>query len=288
MSILFFSSCIVNGFIFRYNKRTVLLNENKGIVMFTLNHFIWLAVSLVLIIISVIMLKKYNPDINKVLTAACAAAVLSEFTRAFSLMHLVPSADGSTMTPFLELHNLPFHLCSVQVLLIFFVRFAKEGQLRTAVLAFMYPTCALGAFIALFIPIIFTDDIDVSQAFTHPIAYQYFLWHSVLVILGIYIAISKQVDIQRKHCVTTVGILAGMALISIYLNSWMSMVTYRNGEVVSVDYTPNFFFTYQPPIPFEFTAIWQWYIYFMILFVVVCICAIIFYLPFFKKRQDSN
>ena len=82
-----------------------------------------------------------------------------------------------------------------------------------------------------------------------------------------------------------------MALISIYLNSWMSMATYENGEVVSVDYTPNFFFTYKPPVPFDFTAIWQWYVYFVILLVVVCIFALVFYAPFFKKgkkREENN
>ena len=256
--------------------------------MFTVNHFIWLAISFAAIITCIVLLNKYKPDITKVLTWACIGAVMSEFTRAFSLMHLVPSADGSTMTPFLELHNLPFHLCSVQVLLIFFTRLAKEGKVRTAILAFMYPTCAAGAFIALFIPIIFTDDISVTQAFTHPIAYQYFLWHSMLVILGVYIATSRQVDIRRVHCLTTIGILGGMALISIYLNSWMSMVTYRNGEVVSVDYTPNFFFTYKPPIPFEFTELWQWYVYFVILLAVVCMFALIFYMPFFRRRGESR
>ncbi len=256
--------------------------------MFTLNHIIWLVISIILIAAAIYLLNKYKPDLDKVLTAACIGAVLSEFTRAFSLMHLVPSADGSMMTPFLELHNLPFHLCSVQVLLIFFVKFAKDGELRTAILAFMYPTCAAGAFIALFIPIIFTDDIDVSQAFTHGIAYQYFLWHSLLVILGIYIAVSKQVNIQRKHWLTTVGILTGMALISIYLNSWMSMVTYENGEIVSVDYTPNFFFTSRPPIPFDFTSIGQWYVYFIILVALVCLFALIFYLPFFKNEEHKK
>ena len=256
--------------------------------MFTAYHFIWLAVSFILIAAAIVLLIKYKPDMRRVLTWACIGAVLSELTRAFSLMHLIPSADGTITIPFLELHNLPFHLCSVQVLLIFYSRFAKESKLRTAILAFMYPTFAAGAFIALFIPIIFTDDIHVSQAFTHPIAYQYFLYHSMLVILGVYIAVSKQVDIQRKHCFTTIGILFFMAFISIYLNSWMAMPTYRNGEVVSVDYTPNFFFTYKPPVPFEFTEIWQWYIYFMILVAVVCIFALVFYMPFFKKKGKEQ
>lgn len=253
--------------------------------MFTTNHFIWLAISIALIIVSTVLLVKHKPDINKVLTVACVGAVMSEFTRAFSLMQLVPSADGGTLTPFLEVHNLPFHLCSVQVLLIFYTRFAKEGKLRTAILAFMYPTCAIGAFIALFIPIIFEADISITQAFTHPIAYQYFLYHSMLVILGIYIAACKQVPIKGHHCFTTIGILFGMSLISIYLNSWMAMATYRNGEVVSVDYTPNFFFTYDPPVPFEFTSISQWYVYYLILVGLVFVFASLFYIPFFKKKD---
>ena len=103
--------------------------------MFTMNHIIWLAISFVLIITVIVWLYKNKPDMDKVLTWACIGAVLSEFTRAFSLMHLVPSADGATMTPFLELHNLPFHLCSVQVLLIFFtsIRFSIFYQYITFV-----------------------------------------------------------------------------------------------------------------------------------------------------------
>lgn len=70
--------------------------------MFTVNHFIWLFISLVIIIVSVVLLNKYKPELNKVLSVAVIVAVLSEFTRAFSLMHLIPSTDGMMNIPFVD------------------------------------------------------------------------------------------------------------------------------------------------------------------------------------------
>lgn len=231
------------------------------------------------------MLNKYKPDLKRVLTFCCAGAVASELVKVFSMIQLVPSSDGSFMTPFMEPQHLPFHLCSIQLIIIFYVRFAKEGSARTALLAFMYPTCAAGAFLALLMPSIFTNSIDVTQAFTHPIGYQYFLYHSMLIVLGIYIITSRQVDIQKKHYWSTVGILAGMAFISLYLNSWLASPNYQNGELVSVDYTPNFFFTYETPIGIQFTEIWQWYLYLGIIIVLAFVMIALFYIPVFRRKK---
>lgn len=222
---------------------------------------------------------------EKILTVACAVCVLSEVIKVFSMMELVPSSDGTTMYPYLMPQHLPFHLCSIQIIIIFYVKLAKDGKLKDALMAFLYPTCIFGAVLALVMPSIFTGGtVELSQAFTHPLPYQYFLYHTMLIILGISIIITGEVDIRRKHYFSTVGILGILAFISVYLNSWMAAPTYVSGELMNVDYTPNFFFTVKLPFDVVYTEIWQWYLYVGGIAVAGPIVIALFYLPFFKKK----
>ncbi len=251
--------------------------------MFTLNHFIWLAVCLLVGVISAAYLRKYRPSLRTVLSVACVGCIISEVIKTFSVLKMVPSADGSSMHLILEMQHLPLHLCSIQIIFIFMARFAHNKKTVETILAFMYPTCTLGALFALALPSIFSASIKVSQAFTHPLAYQFFLFHTMLVILGTYIALSGEVDIRPRHYLSTLGILAGLAFLSLYLNSIFAETTYVNGELVSVDYSPNFFFTQDTPIGIELYEKWQWYLYMAIIVALAVVLIGLFYLPFFIK-----
>ena len=153
--------------------------------MFSLYHFIWLGISMALICLCLWQLKIRKPALKKVLTVACIGAAISELVKTFSMLHMIPSSDGSQMHLYMEMQHLPLHLCSIQLLLIFYVRFASESKMRETILAFMYPTCTIGAFLALLLPAIFPESIQLTQAFTHPLGYQFFLYHAMLVILGL-------------------------------------------------------------------------------------------------------
>ena len=203
--------------------------------MFTVNHYIWMAFCAILLAAGFTCLKKYRPSLGQVLNIACIGAIISEVTKTLSVLQVVPSTDGSTMHLYMELGHLPFHLCSIQILFIFYARFAKESKAKETLLAFMYPTCAAGAFLAILLPSIFTSSIDISQAFTHPLAYQYFLYHTMLILLGMYIPMSGEVKIQGKHLLSSLGILSLLAFISLHLNSMFAVPTYVNGELVSVE-----------------------------------------------------
>lgn len=260
--------------------------------MFSVYHFIWLAICIILIAVSVVWLKKNHPSLTSVLTVCCIIAAVSEFIKVFSVIELVPSADGSTYYPYLELQHLPFHVCSIQVFLIFYARFAKEGKMKETILAFMYPM-SLGGVLALLMPSIFTTTISVSQAFTHPIAYQFFLYHAMLIVLGIYIPMSKEVNIRSRHFFSSIGILGAMVFIALYLNSMFAEPVYENGVLQSVEYTTNFIFTYKAPISIEFTELWQWYVYIAVLVSAGAFLIWLTYLPYYikekrEKRRISN
>ena len=256
--------------------------------MFTINHFIWLGICAALLIAGFIALKRYKPTLQQVLNIACIGAVLSEVTKTFSVLQVVPSADGSTMHLYMELGHLPFHLCSIQIIFIFIARFAKESEWKETLLAFMYPTCAAGAFLALLMPSIFGSSIEVSQAFTHPLAYQYFLYHVMLILLGAYIAMSGEVKIRGKHFFTSFGILALLAFISLYLNSMFAVPTYVSGELVSVEYSTNFFFTQATPIGIALTEKWHWFVYHGIIVGIAAVMLAVFYLPFVSRKKAGK
>lgn len=157
------------------------------------------------------------------------------------------------------------------------------------VLAFMYPTTIAGSVLAMLIPTIFSTTIEPSQAFTHPLAYQYFLYHAMLLILGIYIYRCDEIRIRPRHCLTTMGILSMMAFLSLYVNSIFAAPTYRNGELVSLDFVPNMFFTYEPPIDaIVLTTITDWYLYLAALVLIACVLILAFYIPIFRRENNRE
>lgn len=253
--------------------------------MYTLQHFIWLLLCAIVITVSIILARKYKPSLRQVLTIMCVVAVISEIIKTFSLMQLVPSSDGSRFYPYIELENVPLHLCSIQIILIFLTRFMKESNTRTTILAFMYPTTIVGAFFAIMIPTVFSNNVQVEDAFTNIMAYQYFLYHAALIVLGIYIVMSKEVKIERKHFVTSFLMLFAFSILSLYLNSIFADATYVDGNVKYVDYVTNFFFTYETPIGIYFTQIWHWYLYYVILFTLATMFLFLFFLPFFRNKK---
>lgn len=251
--------------------------------MYSVNHIIWLlcCASLIASILSWLLWNK--PPMKNVLSICCVVCVLSELTKVFSSITLVPSADGLKMYPYLEMSNLPLHLCSIHLGSIFYCRFGKEGKAKETLLAFMYPTCSIGAAIALFVPTILSDADAVSRAFTNPHAYEYFLYHTMLIILGLYILLGKQVNLRPKHYVSSITILCVLAFFSLYINSMFASPTYIAGELISVDFVPNLFFTYAPPIDIPLTELWHWYVYLAIISLLAISLITLLYIPIFRS-----
>ncbi len=256
--------------------------------MFTYRHFIWLAICVVLIVGAELQARKTKPSLTEVLSFCCVICVLSEVVKVFSLIRMVPSADGTIIRPYIEMNNLPLHLCSLQILLIFYVRFTENTKMREKVLAFMYPTCIIGAFLALAMPSIFTNNISIEQAFTHPQAYQFFIYHSMLIYLGIRIAVSDEIKWTSAHLKSTLVLIYTLGFISIYLNSMFAAPTYVDGVLHHVDFWPNFMFTYNNPLGIKVTELWQWFLYIGIISVLAFILVMLFYMPLLKKSKQSR
>ena len=261
--------------------------ERDGL-MFTMNHLIWVLIVLAVVVVAMKYLHQHQVPLEKLLNVCCVIALISEFVKTFSVMRMVPTADGSMYYPYISMSHLPLHLCSIQIILIFYVRFSSNTKMRETLLAFMYPSCLLGALMAIALPSIFNDSVAVSEAFIHPLAYQFFLYHAMLIVLGLYIFTSKQVELKPKHYGSTIAILVLMAFVSLYVNSLVAAPVYVNGELQSVEYAANMFFTYIPVLPIPLTEIWHWYIYLLVIVVLALTLIGVAYIPVWKRAKKQN
>lgn len=256
--------------------------------MFSVQHIIWVIVSVVIIGLSLVYLHRRKPELRDVLSACCMVCVASEVIKVLSCIEMVPSADGSIIYPYLQMQHLPLHLCSIHLFTIFFCRFGKgsiaESRTKQFLLTFMYPTCTIGALFAIALPSIFDTTITVQQAFIHPIAYQLFLYHSMLIVLGFYIPMSGEVRFSWYTYRSTMASMAVLALVGIYVNSIMASPTYVDGKLISVDYVTNFFFLYRTPIGIALNTKIAWLVYLLILMALAFSLIALFYIPLRKTK----
>ena len=258
--------------------------------MFSIQHIIWVIISVIIISLSFVYLNRKRPSLKDVLSACCIVCVASEVIKVLSCIEMVPSSDGTMIFPYLQMQHLPLHLCSIQIFTIFYCRFGKGtiagSKVKQFLLAFMYPTCTLGAVFAIALPSIFNTTITVSQAFTHPIAYQLFIYHSVLLALGLYIPMSGEVRFSWSTYRSTMLAMSVLTFLGLYFNSIFASPTYVDGKLVSVDYVTNFFFLYRTPVGIALETKLAWFVYLLILVVLAFSLIALLYLPLKKERKE--
>ncbi|MBR2706036.1 MAG: YwaF family protein [Mogibacterium sp.] len=253
--------------------------------MFTWRHLLWLVICAGLIWAAVHAFDKKRPGLDRVLTTALIAAVISEIVKMAGVIELVPSQNGELLLPYLPMNHLPLHFCSLQIILIAAAKFMKNEKRRETLLAFMAPTCVLGGILALLMPSIFTTTIPVEKAFTSPVSYQFFFFHSMIIALGLIIVRSGRIDWSMKNFRDTTLLVYLLGFISIYLNSVLASPSYADGRLVSVDFWTNFFFTYQNPLGIRITQLWQWYLYLLIIALLAALLLYLFHLPLIRRKN---
>ncbi len=256
--------------------------------MFTWRHILWLFICAAMITVTVMRYRRKRPALKKVLKTAMIISVLSEVIKIFSVIRMVPSSNGVIYGPYIPMNHLPLHFCSVQIILIYYVSTTENEKKRKKVLGYMYSTGMLGALAALAMPSIFSTSVPVERAFVSPLAYQFFFFHSMLIALGIIIAISGEITWRWKHCTDTLLFVYLLGFISLYVNSLLASPTYVDGELVSVDFWTNFFFTFNNPLGIRFTQLWHWVLYFVILFAVATALIVLSFLPLIKRDKNKS
>lgn len=254
--------------------------------MFSINHFIWIGICFVLVILGCIYFKKENPSFKKIISITFYFALASELIKVFSVIEMVPIEGKDGLYPYLELRYLPLHLCSLHILSFIYLKFSKKNStFKTWLLSFMYPSCILGGIFAIILPTIFSTSISVKEAFIHPLAYQTFLYHTMLILFGIYISRNKEVNLEKDGFRKSIISICLLSFLSLYLNSIFTIPVYENGKLISVAATTNFFFTSLAPLPIPFTSKWNWLIYLIVICLVAFMLIYVLYLPIIRRNK---
>lgn len=235
-------------------------------MMFTVNHFIWLGLCTLVIVFGLAAAEKKHIDSHTAGMVMLVICGLSETCKI--LTHMLPSPEGGCA---LDPKALPFHLCSMQIFIVFFITFAKPSPTRDRVISFSVPAALLGGIMAMLIP---TDGVS----FLDPLPYQCFVYHAGLVWLALYFLRTRQVDMGRKAYVRNLLILLCLAAIGIYING------------AFFAYGTNFLFLTRPPLaglPY-LNLDHGWYVYLLRLAALAVALMTLVHLPFIIKERGKE
>ena len=248
--------------------------------MFSAEHLIWIGISVALIVggYSACLVKK--PSIDNMLKVCLGVGIVSEVVKVLCVMNILPMVEPviqpgesgaqlaytatGAFSPYLEMAHLPLELCSLMIAFIAIALFLKNEIWRTRLLSLMYITGVIGGTLGILLAYVTADYTTVSEYFASPRVWQHFLYHAMVVTLGLYLGFSGQHKVSLRHWKYTMGALAVMDFQTLYLNSIFSQPVYDSGKPVGLVYRANFFSSYVNPLGLVLSQKWQWLLYLVI------------------------
>ena len=193
--------------------------------LFGTKHLILIAICAAVIIAAYFLARKWS--LEKLTKYLFTIGVISELIKVFYYI----LANEATYGGILPKTDLPFHLCSIQILFIAIVRFVPSQKIKELLLSFMIPSCLLGGIAAILIA-------TGSSLNGLPIlSLQYFGYHSAIVIFALILLTSGTMKLTVKHYVNCLKFLVGLMLFAIYINSML----YDGNDKI------NFMYVASPP-----------------------------------------
>lgn len=245
--------------------------------LFHFKHIVILAVCAIAItLFTIYAIKKIK--IEQFHRILLIVGVISETLKCFTYI----CVNEDTLGGYLPKTDLPFHLCSIQLILILILNLSKNENLKHLLHGFMVPTCMIGGFFALLLA---TD----SSRNLWVITIQYFLYHSTIIAFAIYLLANKAIKFTIKDYRNTIFLLFGIFLCAIYLNSWVSYKL-DDGTFANI----NFMYVVNPPVdglPF-LNKSHGWLVYIIHYVSLSLTCITLTYIKpiieFFKSKKEAN
>ncbi|MCR5809346.1 MAG: YwaF family protein [Clostridiales bacterium] len=225
--------------------------------MFGTKHIILIAACVAVGVLLCVFLRK--TELKKWFRLLMYVGIVSETIKVFYYI----LSNEATYGGYLPKTDLPFHLCSIQLIFIALLNFTKSEKLHRTLMAFMIPSCLVGGAAAILIP--------TSSALGSPvISFQYFTYHTVIVAFAVCLLLkSKEIGWMVKDYSAALKMLAFMGFIAIYINSLAyDVVEYSvvdGVKNVSFVNRVNFMYVVDPPVsglPF-LNKDHGWLVYFM-------------------------
>lgn len=266
--------------------------------MFSTGHLIWIFISLVLIISACLACKYYKPTLKKLFTIGLIGGVISEVIKYFSVIKIVPMVEPTIVnnniewvstgkyTPYLQAEHLPLELCSLYLLFMLLAITLKNEKYKKYLYSIMYVSGIFGGILGIVLSSIAGDFNSTIEYFTSFRIYQFFFFHSMVVILSIYLGRCEESGLEFNDWKKALAVLICLDLPTFYYNSLLSSEVYVNDEVIGVTHKINFFSSYVNPFGIIITEKWQWLCY--LAFRAVMISLIIIGLFALLKNKNKK
>jgi hypothetical integral membrane protein (TIGR02206 family) len=226
--------------------------------MFGQKHLIILAICAVGMVLLTLFTRKW--PLQKLAKWLLVVGIASELIKVF--YYIV--ANEETYGGILPKTDLPFHLCSIQIIFVAVLVYSNSQRLKELLLSFMLPSCLFGGLAALLIPT------NSSLTGGWILSVQYFGYHTAISVFSLVLLFGDQFQRTVRHYVNCLKFLVVLMLFAIYINS----VLYDGVSNI------NFMYVASPPqegLPF-LTEKYGWPVYMAHYGCLVVFCVTICYI----------
>jgi uncharacterized membrane protein YgdD (TMEM256/DUF423 family) len=183
--------------------------------LFGTRYLVLIVISLFLIVGLYILSRRVSiKNLSKILMGI---GLVSETVKVFAYIIMNENKvflPGVTFDGVLPKTDLPFQLCSIQIMFILIVNLVKNEKVKRFIYSFMVPSCMVGGFAAILIA-------TSSSRSNWVIACQYFLYHVAIVVFGLRLLTAKEMKWRTKDYRNSLIMLTGIIFFSIYINSML-------------------------------------------------------------------
>lgn len=177
--------------------------------MFGTVHLVVLPICIVLIVLGAVFTRKIKYE--TMVKIMLGIGIVSETIKVF--MYILMNEEN--LHGYLPKTDLPFHLCSIQIIFIIILYLSKNENLCRILRSFMLPTCLIGGFAAIMIP--------TSSSTSHfgLLTLQYFGYHTAIMVFAIYLLLNKEIKFEFRDYKTCLVLLFCTMFAAIYINSML-------------------------------------------------------------------
>lgn len=240
--------------------------------LFGTKHIILIIVSIILIVLGSVLLRKLK--FQTMCKLMFYIGIISETIKVFYYI----IQNEATYGGYLPKSDLPFHLCSIQIIFFAIICYMNSEKIKRFIISFMLPSCLIGGFAAILIAT------TTARNGFWIITAQYFGYHAALVVFAVYLLISKEITFTIKDYVSCLKFLVLIMFFAFYINS----IVYDGSKDI------NFMYVASPPqegLPFlNEEKGWLVYIlrYAALVLFSVTICYIKPIIDYFKLKLAKN
>ena len=268
--------------------------------MFSTGHIIFIVISILIITVGICLYRKYNVSFERMLNICLLVCILSEIIKVFSVIKIEPILypviqngeifydSSGAYTPYLRIVDLPFELCSLNIILLIILHFTQNEKFKDVLTSILYTTCLIGGTLGIVLSSIAPYITDLFSFATSIRTWQFFIYHSMLVIYGIYLYENKKYPIKFENIKYVFLFLIILDFLSLYVNSVFINPIYVNGnELIGVRNQVNFFSSYNNPLKIPMKTKSEWLIYVAIKYIIGSFVILMAFIPFRSKNKSK-